>query len=74
MTRLRLEACTKVVLVRHTPVPSPSRHQAIAAHDYRTAGAQLGKAMNELSTWTSGHACTSDFCYVVLGMFEYLDA
>jgi len=46
--------------------------QAIAAHDYRTAGAELGKAMNDLSSWTSGHACTSDFCYVVLGMFEYL--
>ena len=46
--------------------------QAIESHDYRSAGADLGKAMNELSQWTKGHACTSDFCYVVLGIFEYL--
>ena len=28
--------------------------------------------MNQLSNWTSHHACTSDFCYVVLGIFQYL--
>jgi len=45
---------------------------AIESHDYRTAGADLGKVMDQLSQWTAGHACTSDFCYVVLGIFQYL--
>jgi len=45
---------------------------AIESHDYRSAGADLGRVMNQLSQWTAGHACTSDFCYVVLGMFEFL--
>jgi hypothetical protein len=46
--------------------------EAFAGHDYRTAGADLEKVMNQLSQWTKGHACTSDFCYVVMGMMQYL--
>jgi len=42
------------------------------SHDYRAAGAELGQVMTTLSQWTTGHACTSPFCYVVLGIFQYL--
>jgi len=45
---------------------------AIESHDWRTAGADLGKVMNQLSNWTTHHACTSDYCYVVLGIFQYV--
>ncbi|KAL1524207.1 hypothetical protein AB1Y20_019115 [Prymnesium parvum] len=45
---------------------------AIEGHDYRSAGADLGKVMNTLSSWTTSHACTSDFCYVVLGIFQFM--
>ncbi len=47
--------------------------QAFEAHDYRGAGQSLGKVMNELSQWTEGHACTSDICYVVIGVVQFLD-
>jgi hypothetical protein len=46
--------------------------QAFMAHDYRTAGKQLGKVMNDLSEWTKGHACQSDVCYVVTGIMQYM--
>jgi hypothetical protein len=46
--------------------------QAFAAHDYRTAGADMGKVMNQLSQWTSGHSCTNPFCYVVTGIMQYM--
>lgn len=46
--------------------------EGVQSHDWRTAGAELGKVLQQLSEWTSGHACTSDFCYVVLGIFEFL--
>eukprot|EP00928_Gymnodinium_smaydae_P060748 TRINITY_DN4452_c0_g2_i1.p1 TRINITY_DN4452_c0_g2~~TRINITY_DN4452_c0_g2_i1.p1 ORF type:complete len:847 (+),score=163.63 TRINITY_DN4452_c0_g2_i1:49-2541(+) len=46
--------------------------RAMQSKDYRTAGSDLGKVMNQLSEWTRGHACTSPYCYVVLGMFEFL--
>jgi hypothetical protein len=45
---------------------------AFEAHDYRTAGADLGKVMNELSNWTTGHSCTSPVCYVMTGIMQYL--
>ena len=44
--------------------------QAFASHDYRTAGAEIGKAMNDLSQWTTGHSCSDDFCYVVTGIMQ----
>jgi len=47
-------------------------YQGFAGHDYKSAGAALGKALNELSEWTKGHACQSDFCYVVVGMMQFL--
>jgi hypothetical protein len=46
--------------------------QAIAKHDYRSAGALAGKVLNDLSQWTTGHLCTSPVCYVVNGIFQYL--
>jgi len=46
--------------------------QAFSAHDYRTAGAEIGTVMNQLSNWTKGHSCTSDFCYVVTGMMQFM--
>jgi len=41
-------------------------------HDYRTAGAKFGIVMNDLSKWTTGHLCTSDICYVVSGVLQFL--
>eukprot|EP00937_MAST-01D_sp_MAST-1D-sp2_P006994 g6994.t1 len=46
--------------------------QAIEQHDYRSAGAEMGKVLDDLSQWTKGHACTSDFCYVVIGALQFL--
>ena len=46
--------------------------EGVQSHDWRTAGAELGKVLDQLSEWTKGHACTSDSCYVVLGIFEFL--
>jgi len=45
---------------------------AIMNHDYRTAGSQMAIVMNDLSEWTTKHLCTSDICYVVRGVFEFL--
>jgi len=50
-------------------------YQAMVAmmnSDFRTAGKQMGIAMNDLSEWTRGHLCTSDICYVVSGVLEFL--
>ena len=41
-------------------------------HDYRGAGGNLKKVMDQLSEWTKKHACTSDFCYIVVGVFTFL--
>jgi len=47
-------------------------YQHFASHDYRGAGTAIGKLMNELSNYTTGHSCTNDFCYVVSGILEFL--
>merc|ERR1711871_1505238 len=44
----------------------------IEQHDYRGAGGNLQKVMNQLAQWTEKHACTSDFCYIVVGVFQFL--
>ena len=44
----------------------------IEQHDYRGAGGNLQKVMDDLAQWTQKHACTSDFCYVVVGAFQFL--
>ena len=44
----------------------------ITNHDYRSAGSEMAKVLNQLSTWTKGHACTSDFCYVVIGVMQFM--
>jgi len=46
--------------------------EAFSSHDYRTAGSEIGQVMNQLSNWTTGHACTSNFCYVVTGMMQFM--
>jgi len=46
--------------------------EAFETHDYRTAGTDLGKVMDQLAQWTTGHACTSPVCYVVMGMMQFL--
>jgi len=45
---------------------------AFGNHDYRSAGSDLIQVMNQLSEWTNGHACQSDFCYVVIGAAQFL--
>ena len=45
--------------------------QAIETHDYRTAGANMHKILDQMSQWTKGHACTSDACYLILGVLQY---
>ena len=45
---------------------------AFSKHDYRTAGQDLGAVLDQLAQWTKGHACQSDFCYVVTGILEFL--
>jgi hypothetical protein len=45
---------------------------AALAHDFRTMGVQLKKVLDELYTWTQGHACTSNFCYVTIGVLEFV--
>jgi len=46
--------------------------QDIKKHDYRGAGSNLARVMNQLSQWTTGHLCTSPACYVVNGVMQYL--
>jgi hypothetical protein len=41
-------------------------------HDYRAAGSDLGKVLDQLSQWTKGHSCQSDFCYVVVGILQFM--
>jgi len=41
-------------------------------HDWRAAGGDLQRAMTQLSTWTKAHACTDNFCFVVIGILQYL--
>jgi len=47
---------------------------AIENKDYRAAGEHLGKVMNQLSEWTTGHLCDSPVCYIVNGVLQYLAA
>jgi len=42
------------------------------AHDYDKAGKEIGKALTSMGMWTKSHVCTNDFCYVVVGMMQYL--
>jgi len=46
--------------------------QAFEHHDYRAVGQSLGEVMNDLAQWTEGHACTSDICYMVVGVLQFL--
>ena len=46
--------------------------QALEGHDYRAAGQELGHVLDTLSQWTTGHSCTSDMCYVVSGVMEFM--
>jgi hypothetical protein len=46
--------------------------QDLETHDWRAAGQDLGSVLDQLSTWTKGHACTSDMCYVVVGVLQFM--
>jgi len=41
-------------------------------HDWRAAGQDLGGVLDQLSKWTEGHACTSDMCYIVVGVLQFM--
>lgn len=45
---------------------------SLEQHDWRGAGQQMGTVMNDLAQWTEGHACTSDVCYVVVGVLQFM--
>ena len=45
---------------------------AAQSHDYRAVGVALKKVMDELYQWTQGHACTNNFCYVAIGVLEFM--
>lgn len=45
---------------------------AVEDHDWTAAGQNLGTVLNQLSQWTKGHACTSDMCYVVVGVLQFM--
>jgi hypothetical protein len=44
----------------------------IMTNDYRSAGLKLAEVLNQLSSWTTGHSCTSPVCYVTNGLMQYL--
>eukprot|EP00941_MAST-03F_sp_MAST-3F-sp1_P005711 g5711.t1 len=44
--------------------------ESFLAKDYGTTGKSLGKALDMISKWTSGHSCTSSVCYMVEGVFQ----
>jgi tetratricopeptide (TPR) repeat protein len=45
--------------------------QAYSTQDFKTAGAELQKALSSMYQWTTGHLCTSDACYVFSGILQY---
>lgn len=46
--------------------------QDIEHHDWHSAGGDFQQVMSQLSQWTGKHACDSDFCYVVIGVLQFL--
>jgi hypothetical protein len=46
--------------------------QDIKHHDYHAAGNDLHDVMNNMNKWTHKHSCDSDWCYIVIGMFEFI--
>ena len=46
--------------------------QDLETHDWRSAGHDMGAVLDQLSTWTKGHACTSEMCYVVVGVLQFM--
>jgi len=47
--------------------------QAFSTQDFKTAGAELQKAISSMYQWTTGHLCTSDACYVFSGILQYFE-
>lgn len=47
---------------------------AFKNHDVREAGKSVQTLVTDLNSWTSGHVCESDFCYVVIGIMQYMGA
>jgi len=46
--------------------------QDAKTHNWRAAGSDMHAIVSQLSQWTNKHACSSNFCYVVIGMIQYL--
>eukprot|EP00933_Yihiella_yeosuensis_P033295 TRINITY_DN2702_c0_g2_i2.p1 TRINITY_DN2702_c0_g2~~TRINITY_DN2702_c0_g2_i2.p1 ORF type:complete len:854 (-),score=217.97 TRINITY_DN2702_c0_g2_i2:36-2597(-) len=46
--------------------------QAIASHDYTSAGRKIGQVLKDLNTWTRGRLCATPICYVVNGITQFL--
>ena len=46
--------------------------QNMEQHDWRDAGQDFGIVLAQLSKWTDNHACKSDVCFVVVGMFQFM--
>ena len=44
---------------------------AFEAHDFKRVGTLVGAVLNQLSEWTNGHMCKSNFCYVVNGVLQF---
>merc|ERR1711871_375464 len=44
----------------------------IKHHDYKAAGSDLHDVMSNLNKWTNKHACENDWCYIVMGIFEFV--
>jgi len=45
---------------------------ALLDHDYRKLGEDTKTILDALATWTHGHSCTNNFCYVVVGILQFL--
>jgi len=40
--------------------------------DYSAVGTSLGKVMDQIAQWTQKHSCTSDVCFMVEGVFQFM--
>ena len=41
-------------------------------HDYHAVGADLHSVVSDMASWTGKFACTSDLCYTIMGVIQFL--
>lgn len=41
-------------------------------HDWYAAGGSFGHILKQLNEWTAGQACSSEICYVMIGILEFM--